>query len=711
MSNETGSKRPTELSKAPSEYRVRQLEPGAASRQRPVSMGPWSPPRSPPTVMLQSPASPPKPFFASASPPKSYSLVPSRGTDKSPFPSPSLRPQSHAQTFEISKSSPKPSNESPKKTSLAGARRPPPVNRAAKPATPTLGSFNLDPRNNESKEKISPFSTPPSSDDSPEREAGKARVGTGESVRADMRSAGSPFSPPRAHQDIEPKLQRTAILSRQDGGSSSTNQKGLSKSLPDFTDHPNQRPILPTRRAVDMSPARSHEEPERSRVENQTERKVTTPRPPPRPSDTSKSGRMVPEFLPPPKRNVSTSTNSALLPQAQQDHSKKVPTSVHSTNDFSGRTSTVPAQLPRQNEHREIEPDVTENPIQSTSYPDASQTNRRPPKSRSSVHQVLTQYDTRVFDLCGRHICTVGYLFRAWDIMNARMIMDLSFDERETKTTALVFKPASNAEDEGLRVWLGNNQGDIQEIDLVTQSVLQTRANAHSRREIIKMYRYQNTIWSLDDEGKLNVWPPSDQGVPSLRASPMTFRVTRGHTFSIAVKNHLWLASGRDIRVYNPMGQEDSFFVTMQALTQAGASEVTAGALISNQLDRVYFGHADGKVTVYSTANFTCLGVFSMSAYKINCLVGAGFYLWAGFNTGTIFVYDTRPQPWKVKKDWQAHQSPVASMVLDASSIWKSGHLQVASIGLDNAIRLWDGMLESDWLGTLCFSHTGYFEV
>ena len=37
-------------------------------------------------------------------------------------------------------------------------------------------------------------------------------------------------------------------------------------------------------------------------------------------------------------------------------------------------------------------------------------------------------------------------------------------------------------------------------------------------------------------------------------------------------------------------------------------------------------------------------------------------------------------------------------LLLDPSSIWTLQRLQVASVGHDNYVRLWDGMLEEDWL-------------
>lgn len=343
----------------------------------------------------------------------------------------------------------------------------------------------------------------------------------------------------------------------------------------------------------------------------------------------------------------------------------------------------------------------------SLDYPDASQTSRRPPFFRQGVHEIRTKYETKLFDICGQHVCTTGYLTRAWDLLSGDSLMSLAQGEG-IKVTSLAFKPGATTDEEGLRLWLGTNCGEIQEVDLHAQIVVFTRSSAHGRSEIIKIHRHQNSMWSLDDDGKLHIWLPDDGGLPSLHCAPVSHRVPKGHTFSMAIRHCLWLATGKEIRVFRPgTNNEISFYVTQHPLSQPNVGEVTSGAVISSQLDRVYFGHTDGKVTIYSTMDYSCLGVVNVSVYKINSLAGAGFYLWAGYNTGMIHVYDTRSRPWKVKKDWLAHSNPVANILVDRSSVWKLGRLQIASIGMDNAIRLWDGMLEEDWLGTKPYSTLG----
>ena len=299
--------------------------------------------------------------------------------------------------------------------------------------------------------------------------------------------------------------------------------------------------------------------------------------------------------------------------------------------------------------------------------------------------------------MSGRYACTAGYTVKVWDVTTGRPVMEPSFLERETKATALAFRPGRTAEREGTVVWIGTNQGELQELDVEARALARSRPGAHGRREVVKMHRFQNAVWSLDEDGRLLVWLPTSDGVPSLEKEPLAYRVAKGHTFSMVVKSHLWHVAGRDIRVYNPMGGDSNFHVTTSPLGQPNLASIGAGATIPNQLDKVFFGHTDGNVSVYSSTDFSCIGVFKVSDYKINTLAGAGSYLWAGFNTGAVAVYDTRARPWKLQKDWPAHERAVTAMAVNRSSVWTLGSLHVATVGQDQTVRFWDGLLADDW--------------
>lgn len=335
-----------------------------------------------------------------------------------------------------------------------------------------------------------------------------------------------------------------------------------------------------------------------------------------------------------------------------------------------------------------------------TDYPDSSQANRRPPFYKTGPREIFTRYDTRVLDVCGKYVCTTGYLTRVWDLTTGEQVMSLGHGET-VKSLSLAFKPGNSLEEEGQRFWLGTSAGDLHEVDIKSQSIYSSRSYP-SRREVIKIYRHKKEMWTLDDEGRLLVWRPDETGTPNLQYSYHNppERVARGHTFSIIVDDTLWLAAGKDVYIYRPDAKDEvSFKILKRPISMQ--SEVTAGTYTTKDGGRVYLGHADGKVTICSSTDYSCVGVVNVSVYKINCLGFVGDYLWAAYKTGMMYVYDVKTKPWTVKKDWHAHENPVCGFVLDKSGVWTMNRLQVTSLGADNCIRLWDGMLEDDWLGKL----------
>ena len=336
-----------------------------------------------------------------------------------------------------------------------------------------------------------------------------------------------------------------------------------------------------------------------------------------------------------------------------------------------------------------------------TAYPDASRTNRSKPYLGKGLHEIATNHDGRVFDVCGGLACTTGTYTRAWSVQDGELWMSLAMGEG-MKGTAVIFRPGVNVDEEGKRVWIGTNFGELMEADIQTQSITSSRPGIHGRHEIVKIYRHFNELWSLDASGTLHVWGPDEKGVPNLALGPtQSFRMPKGHTFSMVVGDELWHATGKEIRVFLPtLDGRTQFQVLIRPLSQETAGEVTSGALVTTQPGKVFFGHSDGKVSIYSRKDYACLGVMNVSQYKINSLAGVGRYMWAGFNTGKMSVFDIEQTPWTVKKDWQAHKNPVVKVAVDRSSFYKLDCCQVVSLGADNMLRTWDGLLQQDWLET-----------
>lgn len=333
-----------------------------------------------------------------------------------------------------------------------------------------------------------------------------------------------------------------------------------------------------------------------------------------------------------------------------------------------------------------------------TGYPDPSNTNRRPPFIKQGLHEIAAKYDTRIFDVCGDLVCTTGALTRVWDVRDGELMMSLAHGEG-VKATAVAFKPGANVDEEGKRLWIGNNIGEILEVDIATASLVAKKTNAHSRHEVIKIYRHYNELWTLDESGALAIWGPEEDHTPSLERNPhQIYRVPRNHAFSMVIGDDLWHATGKEIRVFAPtLTGETQFQVLVRPLMQDNTGEVCSGTLLRSQPDRVFFGHSDGKISIYNVKDLSCVGVHNITSFKINTLSGVGDYLWAGFNNGRISIYDMGQSPWVVKKEWQAHGSPVMRILADPSSCYRIDRLQVVSLGADNMIRRWDGLLQDDW--------------
>ncbi|KAJ5223304.1 hypothetical protein N7468_007846 [Penicillium chermesinum] len=568
---------------------------------------------------------------------------------------------------------------------LKSTSLPPPANRATKPKIPvkppTLSQTErntLAPQQERAsfEDHVSPFSTPPSS---PEK--GPPKPMSTEKV-APRPLPARPIPEPPTRRSFEERPSAAAL--------------NVARDLRDHSS-PRSRPLPEPSRATKplmvQIPASTPVLPESS-----TAPPISIQRPPP-----SKEWKIPPSAnfpllinLPPPR----TPGHRPLPPAHQFAEPPKTSTQYqrHKTTNLGSQPPPFPERRIARTDTEEEEAPIDEPAVPLTDYPDASQANRRPPFYKTGPKEIPTRYDTRVLDVCGKYVCTTGYLTRVWDLTTGELLMTLGHGET-VKSLSIAFKPGNSLEEEGQRFWLGTSAGDLHEVDIKSQMICSSRSYP-SRREVIKILRHKKEMWTLDDEGRLLVWMPDETGTPNLQYSYHNppERVARGHTFSMVVDDTLWLAAGKDVYIYRPDAKDEvSFKVLKRPISMQ--SEVTSGAYTTKDGGRVYLGHADGKVTISSSTDYSCLGVVNVSVYKINCLGFVGNYLWAAYKTGMIYVYDVKTNPWTVKKDWRAHSSPVCGFVLDSSSVWTMNRLQVTSLGLDNCIRLWDGMLEDDWIG------------
>jgi hypothetical protein len=275
------------------------------------------------------------------------------------------------------------------------------------------------------------------------------------------------------------------------------------------------------------------------------------------------------------------------------------------------------------------------------------------------------------------------------------------------KVTSMEFKPLRDVNLEGLALWIGTDKGALMEFDVsnsYSTGPVEKRGNVHTS-SVNAILRCRLSMWTLDESGKCQVWQPTDDGSEiSMMSTPRTFRVLPRWNVAFVANWRLWVGTGKQVQVYSPLLLNgDAFNVTQRAIAlpqgkPAGA--VTCGTTLPADKDLIFVGHDDGKVSIYSQKNLVCLDVVPINIYNIVTLQGVGEYLWAGFRTGMIYVYDTSVTPWRVCKDWDAHHKmKITHLLADRPTLWRAGVGMVMSVGEDGVMKTWDALLMDDWLG------------
>ncbi|KAM3470153.1 hypothetical protein MY5147_006590 [Beauveria neobassiana] len=346
------------------------------------------------------------------------------------------------------------------------------------------------------------------------------------------------------------------------------------------------------------------------------------------------------QFLPPPSRN----------------RSKTLESKNSDKGDFSTSVSPEP-----------------KGPAEESALPDIACINRKAPYLKESCISIEAGYEPKLFDVCGDVVCATGSFTRGWNTFDGGKLFSLIHKEG-VKATAIIFKPNLDPDAEDDQIWIGMNSGDMMEVDVATGRILCTKPGAHGRYEIKKAYRYRNQIWTLDESGCLHIWGPDVDGTPNLNKNPThTHRVPTGHTCSLVADGQLWHVAGKAIRVFDPWSA--AFQVLVKPLVTEGTADITAGTTMDAHPRKVFFGHVDGKVSIYLSAD-----------------------LWVGYSTGVVSIYDTKKSPWVTKKEWQAHNNGIHQLKADAAAPYRIERAQVVSVGNDGMVKLWDGFLQEDKL-------------
>ncbi len=280
--------------------------------------------------------------------------------------------------------------------------------------------------------------------------------------------------------------------------------------------------------------------------------------------------------------------------------------------------------------------------------------------------------------------------------------------------TSVEFRPTTSLEGRGAFLWIGTKDGHLIELDVRTGKVTAFRPAVHAHT-VTHMFRHGLSMVTLDDTGKVLVWiPPDDVDLDLASQTPRVVRIAEKQEFAKMLGGQLWTSTrdpngggsvpgaskGPYIRVYDVYGHGS---VARSLLPTEHLGAVTAATVLPSDPGQAYLAHEGGHISIWSIASGDapqCVEVVKVSSSDILSLEGVNNRLWAGGRKGAISAYDVRSKPWTVTNSWMGHQQlPVLRIGVDTWSMEKLDRLMVFSVGRDERLRFWDGLLGVDWIG------------
>ncbi|CEL59752.1 putative inositol polyphosphate 5-phosphatase C9G1,10c OS=Schizosaccharomyces pombe (strain 972 / ATCC 24843) GN=SPAC9G1.10c PE=1 SV=2 [Rhizoctonia solani AG-1 IB] len=376
------------------------------------------------------------------------------------------------------------------------------------------------------------------------------------------------------------------------------------------------------------------------------------------------------------------------------------------------------------------EDDATAGPLSSNpasrklqdDMPDSSQSRRCPPTYRPFIPIHVPSHGAVVaaagYRMCVAH--TSIDIYDAQRMPSPQFVIDLEYigiewRSKEPRITAMEFRPGETREEDGRYIWCGGKDGHLFELDVWSGHVTDTLipSGGHSQT-VIHILRYGNSMLTMDESGKIIVFePPEDRLAPVISRFTRSHRAAEKQTFAKILGGHLWTsagissggsttsARGTPFRTYDLLA---SNFTTKHLFPSEPVGPALCGAIIPELPDRVYIGHEGGCISIWKydapTSQHTCVQMVKLSASSVITMEGVGSRLWLGTRSGAITVCEVREDsPWIVTNQWQAHgDSPVAHIAVDPYSISKIGQLVVYSVGRDDRMHFWDGLIEENWI-------------
>ena len=354
--------------------------------------------------------------------------------------------------------------------------------------------------------------------------------------------------------------------------------------------------------------------------------------------------------------------------------------------------------------------------------PDSSRSSRKPPYADFYPHSESHIYvpHNGVYAVVGSVVAVVSsHAVKLFDLAISELplytldLKDISPDHRSRKPTSLAFRNSRAQGGKPTLLWIGTKEGHIFEVDVRSAVLVSSKMAAHAHA-IAHIFSTGHMMVTMDDNGKALIF--TSDGSQDFVLSSTQARVVRvadKQDFVQLIAGRLWTSArepssgtanssrGPIVRVYDILTLGSS---GRSLLPTEHVGTVTCGTMLPSNPGYVYLGHEGGTVTIWALEGGQgapeCVDVVKVSMSDILCLAGVNDRLWGGSRAGHISAYDVSQKPWVVTNSWVAHKDvPVTHLSVDPWSILLVGKLCAVSIGRDEKMRFWDGLLAVSWIG------------
>ena len=354
--------------------------------------------------------------------------------------------------------------------------------------------------------------------------------------------------------------------------------------------------------------------------------------------------------------------------------------------------------------------------------PDSSRSSRKPPYADLYPYSesLISVPHNGIYAVAGSIVAVVSsHAVKIFDLtvsespLYALDLKDISPDHRTRKPTSLAFRIPRTHGEKATLLWIGTKDGHLFEVDVRSALLVSSKTAAHAQA-VTHIFSTGYMMVTMDDNGKVLIFTPGDSQDFSLsNAQARVVRVSDKQDFVKLIAGRLWTSArepssgttnssrGPIVRVYDILTSGSS---GRSLLPTEHVGTVTCGTMLPSNPGYVYLGHEGGAVTVWTLEGGQgapeCVDVVKVSTSGILCLAGVNDRLWGGSRAGHISAYDTSQKPWVMTNSWVAHKDvPVVHLSVDPWSISSVGKLCAVSVGRDEKMRFWDGLLAVSWIG------------